>query len=121
VTADREDPRASGPDVPAPLVFRWSKETLLLEALERTVYSMADQMTATVSASNTEWILECFPRDLRLTEDQLAQRVRLAVNDHQLRVRLEERNGPIRNLVFALAFSRTNLSDQGEIHATDIE
>ena len=50
-----------------------------------------------------------FPREGDTTDDELKHRFRAEVNDQILRLRIAKETEPLRNLVFALAFSRTGL------------
>lgn len=99
-------------DIPAasPFQLSWSKQTTPLEAIERALYALADQLTGVVSASADAWDAEVHPRSANADQAALAHRIRQEVNDHTLRLRIAERTDPIRNLVFAMAFSRSGLA-----------
>jgi hypothetical protein len=56
------------------------------------------------------WRLTVYPRTPAADGDtDLPHLIRQTVNDQSLRVRIAERTEPLRNLVFALAFSRSGL------------
>lgn len=92
-------------DVP-PLELVWSRDETPLEAIERALYALADQLSGTVVASGPSWAVAVHPRSDAVDPAALAHGLRQAVTDQTLRLRIAERTDPIRNLVFALAFSR---------------
>lgn len=105
----------------APFEMSWRKETTPLEALDRTLYAMADELSGTVSEADGGWSLMVHPRAASADLQALQHRIRQVVTDQTLRVRIAERTNPVRNLVFALAFSRSGLvseSDQPGPEAT---
>ena len=89
--------------------LEWDRTTVPLEALERALYSLADRLTGTVSAESRCWRLTVQPRASQADPTELGHLLRQTVNDHTLRVRIGEKTDPIRNLVFALAFSKSGL------------
>lgn len=97
------------PAVP-PFEMSWDRTTTPLEALERSIYALAEQLTASVSDAGSAWSVTVHPRGPQADPESLAHRLRQEVNDQTLRVRIGERTDPIRNLVFALAFSRSDLA-----------
>lgn len=88
----------------------WGRSTTPLEAIERTLYALADQVTGAIKEVTDEWELMAYPRASSVQVESLKHRIRQEVNDQTLRLRIAERTDPIRNLVFALAFSRADLS-----------
>jgi His-Xaa-Ser system protein HxsD len=84
-----------------------------LDALQRAVYAVADLMTVDIRASGTDYVCTLFPRRAGLDEDVLKHRIRAEVIDQALRLRIARETEPIRNLIFALAFSETGLADGG--------
>jgi His-Xaa-Ser system protein HxsD len=52
-----------------------------------------------------------FPRRQDTRDEDLKHRFRAEVNDQILRARIAKETEPLRNLVFALAFSQTGLAD----------
>ena len=68
----------------------FDKSTTELDALQRAAYAVADLMTVDVRASATDYICALFPRRAGLDEKETE---------------------PIRNLIFALAFSETGLAE----------
>jgi His-Xaa-Ser system protein HxsD len=99
------------------LTMCWSQETTPLEAIERALYVLADQLTGVVTACDDSWEAEVFPRSESADVGVLAHRIRQEVNDQTLRLRIAERTDPIRNLVFAMAFSRSGLAAGGSAEA----
>jgi His-Xaa-Ser system protein HxsD len=84
-----------------------------LDALQRAAYAVADLMTVDIRASGTDYVCTLFPRRAGLDEDVLKHRIRAEVIDQALRLRIARETEPIRNLIFALAFSETGLADGG--------
>ena len=89
----------------------WVKTVVPLEALERTLYSLADRATGTIRDEGDVWILELQPKTSVPNAADLLHLLRQEVNDQSLRVKIAERTDPLRNLVFAMAFSRSGLVD----------
>lgn len=87
----------------------WSRDAVPLEAIERALYALADRVTGTISPDQDSWRVTVHPRKAQADAGLLAARLRQEVTDQTLRVRIAERTDPIRNVVFALAFSRSGL------------
>lgn len=93
--------------------IRFHRSTTDLYALQRAAYALADLMTIDIRASDTDYVCTLFPRGGGLDEDVLKHRIRTEVIDQGLRLRIAKETEPIRNLIFALAFSETGLADGG--------
>ena len=89
------------------LVF--DQATVDLDALQRSAYAVAAEMTVDIRVSGADYACTLFPRDRHPNDDDLKHRFRAEVNDQILRVRIAKEIEPLRNLVFALAFSQTGL------------
>lgn len=89
----------------------FDRATVNLDALQRAVYALADLMTVDITASDGRYVCALFPRDPAADPDVLAHRVRSEVIDQTLRLRIAKETEPLRNLIFALAFSQTGLTD----------
>jgi His-Xaa-Ser system protein HxsD len=89
-----------------PIEMVWQQSTTPLEAIERSLYAMADQVSGTASEVGGEWMVLIYPRSSHADPLLLAHALRQEVTDQTLRVRIAERTDPIRNLVFAVAFSQ---------------
>jgi His-Xaa-Ser system protein HxsD len=85
--------------------------TVELDSLQKAVYALADLMTVDITAVGDRYVCELFPRRADADLEGLAHRMRSEVIDQSLRLRIARETEPLRNLVFALAFSRTGLSD----------
>ncbi len=90
----------------------WDKATVSLEALERALYALADTTTGSIRDDGTRWstglvIQHPASRDTQEAIDRLHREV----IDQSLRIKIAERTDPLRNLVFAAAFSRSGLVD----------
>lgn len=93
------------------LVF--DQATVELDALQRSAYALAAEMTADVRVLGGDYVCTLHPRGQDITDDELKHRFRAEVNDQVLRVRIARETEPLRNLVFALAFSQTGLAEAG--------
>ncbi|HEX3955181.1 MAG TPA: hypothetical protein VHZ03_00960 [Trebonia sp.] len=89
----------------------FDQATVDLDALQRSTYAVAAQMTVDIRASGSDYVCTLFPCGQAPPADQLKHRFRSEVNDQILRARIAKETEPLRNLVFALAFSRTGLAD----------
>ena len=97
-----------------PFTLEWDRQTVMLEGLERALYVLADQLTATIEQRGGSWVTQLHPRGPHADRAALAHRLRQEVNDQVLRVRIAQRTDSLRSLVFALAFSRSGLVESTE-------
>jgi His-Xaa-Ser system protein HxsD len=93
------------------LIF--DQATVDLDALQRSAYGVAADMTVDIRLSGMDYVCTLFARHPG-ADDQLKHRFRAEVNDQILRARIAKETEPLRNLVFALAFSRTGLVSAGD-------
>jgi His-Xaa-Ser system protein HxsD len=93
------------------IVLVFDRRTADLDALQRSAYAMAANLTVDIRVSGTDYVCTLFPCKRDSAGDDLKHRFRLEVNDQILRARIAKETEPLRNLVFALAFSRTGLTD----------
>ena len=93
----------------AGISLTFDQATVDLDALQRSAYAVAAEMTVDIRVSGTDYVCTLFPRKRDATDDELKHRFRAEVNDQILRVRIAKETEPLRNLVFALAFSQTGL------------
>jgi His-Xaa-Ser system protein HxsD len=89
----------------------FDRETIQLNALQRAAYAVASLVTVDITESGDKYVCTLFPRDSAADPDVLAHRIRSEVIDQTLRLRIAAETEPLRNLIFALAFSQTGLSD----------
>ena len=100
-------------DVPtgtAAATISFDQATTQLEALQRAVYALAGVMTADISAAGDRYVCTLFPRGESADLAELSHRLRSEVNDQELRLRIAAETEPLRNLIFAVAFSQTGLA-----------
>ena len=104
---------ATGADVvgAAEITLAFDQATVDLDALQRSAYAMAAEMTADIRVCGADYVCTLFPRTRDTTAEELKHRFRAEVNDQILRVRIAKETEPLRNLVFALAFSQTGLAE----------
>ncbi|HEY6787011.1 MAG TPA: hypothetical protein VI365_06845 [Trebonia sp.] len=96
---------------PGEVVLSFDQATVDLDALQRAAYAIADVASVDIRMASDEFACTLFPRQHDCDEDALRHRFRVEVNDQVLRVRIAKETEPLRNLVFALAFSATGLVD----------
>ncbi len=93
----------------AEITLVFDQATVDLDALQRSAYAVAAEMTADIRVCGADYVCTLFPRTRDTADDELKHRFRAEVNDQILRVRMAKETEPLRNLVFALAFSQTGL------------
>jgi His-Xaa-Ser system protein HxsD len=104
------------------LVLTFDRSTVSLDALQRSAYALAAELTADIRVfSGAEYSCTLFARTAERNADELAHRFRAEVNDQVLRARIAEETEPLRNLVFALAYSQTGLADDEDVPAAEPE
>lgn len=103
-------PGAGNGDIGAgEITLGFDQATVGLDALQRSVYAVAAEMTVDIRVSGRDYTCTLFPRRRDADADELRHRFRAEVNDQILRARIATETEPLRNLVFALAFSQTGL------------
>ena len=95
----------------AEIMLAFDRATVDLDALQRSAYAVAAEMTVDIRVTGADYVCTLFPRRRDTTGDELRHRFRAEVNDQILRVRIAKETEALRNLVFALAFSQTGLVD----------
>jgi len=98
----------------AEAVVRFDQSTVELDALQRAAYAVADLMTVDIATEDTRYVCTLYPRDPTASQADLAHRLRSEVIDQTLRLRIAAQTDPLRNLIFALAFSQTGLADTAD-------
>jgi His-Xaa-Ser system protein HxsD len=107
----RAGTQATGPHAigAAEITLIFDQATVELDALQRGAYAVAAEMTVDISVCGADYVCTLFPRTQDAVDDELKHRFRAEVNDQILRARIAKETEPLRNLVFALAFSQTGL------------
>jgi His-Xaa-Ser system protein HxsD len=105
---------AAGDAVTAEIMLVFAQAAVDLDALQRSAYALAAEMTADFRVCGSDYVCTLFRRRQDVTDDEIKHRFRAEVNDQILRVRIARETEPLRNLVFALAFSQTGLSGAEE-------
>ncbi len=103
----------------AEITLAFDQATVDLDALQRSAYAVAAEMTADIRVSGADYACTLFPRNQDTPDDELKHRFRAEVNDQILRARIAKETEPLRNLVFALAFSQTDLIEGGAEAGTE--
>jgi His-Xaa-Ser system protein HxsD len=80
-----------------------------LDAVQRAAYRLSDRMSCDISASDSRLTATIHPSDAETDVDALLGDFRNEVLDQVLRERVRAETGDVRNLVLALAFSKTGL------------
>lgn len=99
------------PADPEILKISFDRLTVDLDALQRAAYALTDLMTVDITAADDKYVCALFPRGAGADAELMAHRIRAEVIDQALRLRIAKETEPLRNLVFALAFSQTGLTD----------
>lgn len=89
----------------------FDRATVNLDALHRAAYAVADTMSVDVTAAGDRFMCTLYPKEHGADLSALAHRMRTEVIDQMLRLRIGKETEPLRNLIFALAFSRTGLAE----------
>jgi len=92
----------------------FDQATVDLDALQRSAYAVASEMTVDIRVTGTDYSCTLFPRRADAAAEEVRHRFRAEVNDQILRARIAKETEPLRNLVFALAFSQTGLIEGEE-------
>jgi His-Xaa-Ser system protein HxsD len=93
------------------ITLGFDQATVDLDALQRSAYAVAAEMTVDIRVCGVDYVCTLFPRKQGSIDDELRHRFRAEVNDQILRVRIAKETEPLRSLVFALAFSQTGLAE----------
>jgi His-Xaa-Ser system protein HxsD len=97
------------------ITLTFDRAVVDLDALQRSAYAVAAEVTVDIRVAGAEYVCSLFPRNGETPNDELKHRFRAEVNDQILRARIAKETEPLRNLVFALAFSQTGLVEaEGE-------
>jgi His-Xaa-Ser system protein HxsD len=102
------------------MTLAFDQATVELDALQRSAYAMAAEMTVDIRTSGADYVCTLFPRKQDAASDELKHRFRSEVNDQILRVRIAKETEPLRNLIFALAFSQTGLIEADSEGAAEV-
>jgi His-Xaa-Ser system protein HxsD len=105
---------ASAGESGAKITLIFDQAAVDLDALQRSAYALAAELTADIRVRGGDYVCTLYRRRQDTTDDELGHRFRAEVNDQVLRVRIARETEPLRNLIFALAFSQTGLSETGE-------
>lgn len=89
----------------------FDRATVDLDALQRAAYAVADAMSVDITAAGDRFVCTLYPQEHGADLSALAHRLRTEVVDQTLRLRIGKETEPLRNLIFALAFSRTGLAE----------
>ena len=98
-------------DASPAMMIAFDSSTVQLDAIQRAAYAVAALMTVDIRASAGEYLCILHPRDAHADPAELLHRMRAEVNDQTLRLRIAQETEPLRNLIFALAFAQTGLTD----------
>jgi His-Xaa-Ser system protein HxsD len=98
----------TGPTAAEGITLAFDQATVDLDALQRSAYALAAEATADIRVQGADYVCTLFLRSAGDGEE-LRHRFRAEVNDQILRLRIAKETEPLRNLVFALAFSQTGL------------
>ena len=97
----------------------FDQATVGLDALQRAAYAVANLMTVDIATSGGRYVCKLFPREPAADAHELAHRMRAEVIDQTLRIRIAAETEPLRNLIFALAFSQTGLAGDETVQSDE--
>lgn len=83
-----------------------------LDAIQRAAYALSELMTIDIAPTPTGWSCTLHARVDDVSTDELGHRLRARVVDETLRARIAEQTAAVRNLVFAVAYSQTGLTQE---------
>lgn len=89
----------------------FDRATVDLDALQRAAYAVADTMSVDITVAGDRFMCTLYPRERGADMSALAHHIRAEVIDQTLRLRIGKETEPLRNLIFALAFSQTGLAE----------
>lgn len=82
-----------------------------LDAVQRAVYRMSDRLSCDITATDGVTEVVVHPSDPDADIERLLGDLRNEVLDQELRERVRAETSDVRNLVLALAFSKTGLAE----------
>jgi His-Xaa-Ser system protein HxsD len=89
----------------------FDSSTASVDAVQRAVYRLSDRLSCDIVAGESAVEVVVHPTDPDAHVEQLLGDLRNEVLDQTLRERVREETADVRNLVLALAFSKTGLAD----------
>jgi His-Xaa-Ser system protein HxsD len=89
----------------------FESSTASLDAVQRAAYRLSDRMSCDIDTSDGGVSVTIHPSDPETDLEALLGDFRNEVLDQVLRERVRAETGEVRNLVLALAFSKTGLVD----------
>lgn len=89
----------------------FDRSTVSLDAVQRAVYRLSDRLSCDITASDGEIEVTIHPSDPDADIEKLLGDLRNEVLDQELRERIRAETSDVRNLVLALAFSKTGLTE----------
>jgi His-Xaa-Ser system protein HxsD len=89
----------------------FDSSTASLDAIQRAVYRLSDRLSCDIAAKDGAVEVVIHPGDPGADIDQLLGDLRNEVLDQSLRDRVRAETSDVRNLILALAFSKTGLAD----------
>jgi len=91
----------------------FDSSTASLDAIQRAIYRLSDRLSCDIVVVDTKVEVVLHPAEPDADLEALIGDLRNEVLDQTLRERVREETSDVRNLVLALAFSRTGLVDDG--------
>jgi His-Xaa-Ser system protein HxsD len=89
----------------------FDRSTASLDAVQRAIYRLSDRMSCDISMADNAVQVVIHPSDPDADVDGLLGDLRNEVLDQELRERVRAETSDVRNLVLALAFSKTGLTE----------
>ena len=92
------DAAVAGASGAAEVTLAFDRATVDLDALQRSAYAVAAEMTVDIRVCGVDYVCTLFPRRQDMADDELRHRFRAEVNDQILRARITKETEPLRNL-----------------------
>jgi His-Xaa-Ser system protein HxsD len=89
----------------------FDRSTASVDAIQRAVYRLSDRLSCDIVVGEAMVEVTVHPTDPDVQIEQLLGDLRNEVLDQTLRARVRDETTDVRNLVLALAFSKTGLAD----------
>jgi His-Xaa-Ser system protein HxsD len=91
--------------------LHFDRSAASIDAVQRAVYRLSDRLSCDIAPGEEAIEVLVYPADPDADTKQLLGDLRNEVLDQALRERIRAETGDVRNLILALAFSKTGLVD----------
>jgi His-Xaa-Ser system protein HxsD len=98
---------------------KFDAETCSIDALQRALYRMSERVVGEITAETSGGHISCQLSGLNGADvtDEVVAEFRIEALDEVLRARVREETREVRNLILAVAFSKSGLISDDEVQA----